>query len=58
MKGAEQFKEFHQRLNVLHEEVREAALNYAVSFYQYRNCTKEEALEMGIAKAELEKRNL
>ncbi|MCX2838431.1 hypothetical protein HC174_12180 [Salinimicrobium sp. CDJ15-81-2] len=58
MKGAEQFEEFHQRLSVLDEEVREAVLNYAVSFYQDRNCTKEEALEMGIAKAELEKRNL
>lgn len=58
MKEKEQFKEFHQRLNVLHEDVREAALNYAISFYRDRNCTKEEALEMGIAKAELEKRNL
>ena len=58
MKEIEQFREFKQRLNVLQEEIREAALGYAASFYRNKKCTKEEALEMGIAKAEMEQRNL
>ena len=58
MKELEEFNEFTYRLEVLSESVRKAALNYAASFYRNENCTREEALEMGIAKAELEKRDL
>lgn len=52
------FKKHQKRLNVLDERVRSAAMAYAEEFYSTRQCTKEEALERGIAKAELKKRNL
>lgn len=41
----ELFKDFQQRLNVLDQAIREAALKYAEEFYQKEKCTKEEALE-------------
>lgn len=52
------FDDYRQRLEVLVEDVRKEALKYAEEFYQNEKCTKEEALERGIVKAELEKRNL
>ncbi len=52
------FKDHQQRLNVLDQKIREAALKYAEEFYHTGKCTKEEALEKGIAKAELALRKL
>lgn len=52
------FQEYHQRLEVLDEDVRKAALQYAEEFYRQQQSSKEEALEKGIARAELDKRKL
>ncbi|CAL66181.1 MULTISPECIES: hypothetical protein [Christiangramia] len=52
------FKDYQERLNVLDENIRAVALNYARDFYLNKNCSKEEAIERGIVKAEMEKRNL
>ena len=52
------FDDSRQRLEVLDEEIRRAAVKYAEEFYRNEKCSKEQALERGIAKAELEKRNL
>ena len=52
------FQEQNPRLEVLEEEVRKTALKYAEELYRNGQCTKEEALERAITKAELEKRNL
>ena len=52
------FDDSRQRLQVLDEEIRKAAVKYAEEFYCNGKCSKEEALERGIVKAELEKRNL
>lgn len=54
----EPFKEYDQRLGVLDVVVREAALKYAEEFYRKDQCTKEEALEKGIVKAEMTYRKL
>ena len=56
--GKELFKGYKKRLNVLDEPVRLSAIRYAETFLEDRKCTKEEALEKGIAKAEMEQRNL
>ncbi|MDT0651215.1 hypothetical protein [Autumnicola edwardsiae] len=54
----ELFKGYEKRLNVLEEPVRTSAIKYAEIFFQDTKCTIEEALEKGIAKAEMEQRNL
>jgi cobalt-zinc-cadmium efflux system protein len=54
----EPFRGFDQRLDILDESVRVAALQYAQEFYEEGQGSREEALERGIAKAELEKRKL
>ena len=51
-------KKLNQRLNVLDENIRAVALKYATDFYLKKKCSKEEAIERGIVKAEMEKRNL
>ena len=56
--SGELFQQFAQRLDVLDESVRETALQYAEEFYEEGEGSREEALERGIAKAELEKRKL
>ena len=52
------FKGYQQRLNLLDEDIRIQAQEYAEEFYRNEKCSKEQALERGITKAELEKRNL
>lgn len=52
------FKDFEKRLGVLREEVRELAEQYGEEIYENEDCTKEEALEEGISKAEMELREL
>ncbi|MGB7786452.1 MAG: hypothetical protein WBL27_10150 [Salinimicrobium sp.] len=54
----EQFKEFRKRLAGLDEEVRILALEYASEIYQKDDCSKEEALEKAISRAEMKKRDL
>lgn len=54
----EQFKNFKKRLSGLDDEVRMLALEYASEIYQSNDCSKEEALEKAIAKAEMKKRDL
>ena len=46
------------RLNVLDENARSLALQYAEEFYNNGNCTQEEALERGITRAEMSLRKL
>ena len=46
------------RLNMLDENIRESAVKYAEEYYTTNQCSKEEALERGIVKAEMEMRNL
>lgn len=55
MNFSERFKE---RLSVLKEPIRNPVVQYAEAIFSQGNCSPEEALERGIAKAELEKRNL
>jgi hypothetical protein len=52
------FKNHKKRLNVLDENIRIAALKYAKEFYLSKKCSKEEALERGIVKAEMKNRKL
>ncbi|EKF53986.1 MAG: hypothetical protein ACTJGD_04685 [Mesonia hippocampi] len=52
------FKDYQERLNVLDENIRAVALKYARDLYVDKKCSKDEALERGIVKAEMEKRNL
>ena len=52
------FQAYGQRLDILDEAVRAAALQYAEEFYEKGEGSREEALERGIAKAELERREL
>lgn len=52
------FKDYQQRLNVLDEAVRKMALSFAEEFYTLDKCSKEEALERGIVKAEMKLRIL
>lgn len=55
MKFSERFKE---RLNVLKEPIKNTAVQYAETIFRQGNCSPEEAIERGITKAELDKRNL
>lgn len=52
------FEDYQQRLNALDEEVRKLVLKYAKELYSLEKCTKAEAIDRAIAKAEVEKRNL
>lgn len=52
------FKGYKHRLNALDEEVRMLVLKYAEEFYVHEKCTKAEAIDRAIAKAEIKKRNL
>ncbi|APU70146.1 MULTISPECIES: hypothetical protein [Flavobacteriaceae] len=52
------FKDYQERLNQLDENIRVAAVKYAVGFYSNKNCSKEEALERGITKAEMHNRKI
>lgn len=52
------FKNFDNRLNVLEKPVKELALKYAKIFLKEEEGTIEEALERGIARAEMDLRNL
>lgn len=54
----EDFGEFEKRLSALDEDVRTVALQHAAEYYAENECTREEALEKGIAKAEIEKRKI
>ncbi|MHA6250041.1 cation diffusion facilitator family transporter [Pontibacter sp. CAU 1760] len=47
------FNDHQQRLGVLDEQTRGMALKYAEELYSEENCSKEEALERGITKAEM-----
>ena len=52
------FKDYQERLNVLDENIRAVALNYARDFFVNGKCSKEEAIERGITKAEIANRKL
>lgn len=52
------FKDYKHRLNALDEDVRMLVLKYAEKFYVHEKCTKAEAIDRAIAKAEMEKRKL
>ncbi|WP_197055427.1 hypothetical protein [Gillisia sp. Hel_I_29] len=52
------FSDYQERLNVLDENIRALALKYATDFHLNNKCSKDEAIERGIVKAEMEKRNL
>ncbi len=52
------FKDYQERFNVLDENIRALALKYAKDFYLNKNCSKEEAIERGITKAEIANRKL
>lgn len=52
------FEKFEKRLNTLDDEIRILALQYAAEIFAEEELTREEALEKGITKAELEKRDL
>ena len=54
----EEFKNFEKRLASLEDGVRILALEYASEIYHDHDCSREEALEKAIAKAEMEKREL
>ena len=54
----ELFKDCSMRLNMLDENIHKLAVKYAEEYYTTNQCSKEEALERGIVKAEMEMRNL
>ena len=54
----EEFNNFRQRLAGLDDEIRMRVLEYASEIYHTKDCSKEEALEKAIVKAEMEKREL
>ena len=54
----EDFSEFEKRLSALDEDVRTVALKHAAQYFAENKCSREEALEKGISKAEMEKRNI
>lgn len=58
MDTEEEFGAFKERLGHLDEEIRERALSYAKDFFDSGKMTKEVALEKGITRAEIEKRDL
>ncbi|WP_339924250.1 hypothetical protein [uncultured Cyclobacterium sp.] len=52
------FNKYKHRLNALDEDIRKLALKYAEEFYVYDKCTKAEAIDRAIAKAEMKNRKL
>ena len=54
----EDFSEFEKHLSALDEEVRNVALQHAAEYFAENKCSREEALEKGIAKAEMERRDI
>ena len=52
------FNDYQERLDVLGEDIRAVALKYARDFHLNNKCSKDDALERGIVKAEMEKRKL
>ena len=54
----ELFKDYSMRLNMLDENIRKLAVKYAEEYYTTNQCSREEALERSIVKAEMEMRNL
>lgn len=58
MDTEEEFGAFKDRLRDLDEEIRERALAYARDFYGSGKMTREVALEKGITRAEIDKRDL
>jgi len=46
------------RLDMLDENIRKLAVKYAEEYYTTNQCSREEALERSIVKAEMEMRNL
>ena len=58
MKDYKEFNQFKKRLNTLDEDIRSLALEYAAEFFSEGKTSREEALEQGISRAELEKRRL
>ena len=58
MEEFENFDGFQKRLNVLDEDIRIRALEIAAEISARGKITRHEALEKGISKAEMEKRNL
>ncbi|WP_375580151.1 hypothetical protein ABWH96_03565 [Marivirga tractuosa] len=52
------FKDYKHRLNALDEDIRKLVLKYAEEFYVQDKCTKPEAIDRAIAKAEMERRKL
>lgn len=52
------FRDYQERLNMLDEKIRVIALNYARDFHLNKTCSKEEAIERGITKAEIANRKL
>ena len=54
----ELFKDCSMRLNMLDENIHKLAVKYAEVYYITNQCSKEEALERGIVKAEMEGRKL
>jgi len=52
------FKDYQERFNVLDENIRALALKYARDFFVNEKCSKEEAIERGITKAEIANRKL
>lgn len=52
------FDEFQKRLNALDEDIRARALEFASEIFAHEDLSRYEALEKGISKAEMEKRNL
>ena len=54
----ELFKDCSMRLNMLDENIHKLAVKYAEEYYTTNRCSKKEALERGIVKAEMEGRKL
>ena len=52
------FKDYQERLNSLDENIRAVALKHTRDFHLNKNCSKEEAIERGITKAEIANRKL
>lgn len=52
------FKKYEKRLNSLDEKIRNLALEYASEYFATEALSREEALEKGISRAEMEKRDL
>lgn len=54
----ELFKDYSMRLNILDENIRKSAVKYAEEYCIKNKCSKDEALERGIVKAEMGRRKI